>query len=92
MFWLEFFCCYGSMLPYRALVVIAGLGANTVEVAVYPKTEGDGIHTAFGNVDGKIRYSLAITGIQGVATWFFDFHLHRAFGDCKLNIQCVTRR
>ena len=20
MFWLEFFCCYGSMLPYRALV------------------------------------------------------------------------
>lgn len=78
MFWLEFFCCYGSMLPYRALVAIAGLGANTVEVAVYPKTEDDGIHTAFGNVDGKIRYSLAITGIQGVATWFFDFHLYGA--------------
>ena len=78
MFWLEFFCCYGSMLPYRALVAIAGLGANTVEVAVYPKTEDDGIHTAFGNVDGKIRYSLAIIGIQGVATWFFDFHLHGA--------------
>ena len=26
---------------YRALVALAGLGANTVEVALYPKTEQD---------------------------------------------------
>lgn len=32
---------FGTEYAYRALVAIAGLGANTVEVALYPKTEKD---------------------------------------------------
>lgn len=32
---------FNTEYAYRALVVIAGLGANTVEVALYPKTEQD---------------------------------------------------
>lgn len=32
---------FGTEYAYRALVAIAGLGANTVEIALYPKTEKD---------------------------------------------------
>lgn len=32
---------FGTEYAYRALVAIAGLGANTVEIALYPKTDKD---------------------------------------------------
>ena len=32
---------FGTEYDYRALVAIAGLGANTVEIALYPKTDKD---------------------------------------------------
>ena len=32
---------FGTEYAYRALVAIAGLGANTVEIALYPKTDMD---------------------------------------------------
>ena len=32
---------FGAEYAYRALVALAGLGANTVEVALYPKTDKD---------------------------------------------------
>ena len=46
---------FGTEYTYRALVAIAGLGANTVEVALYPKTEKD----ADGNpLTGEKSYML----------------------------------
>lgn len=46
---------FGTEYAYRALVAIAGLGANTVEVALYPKTEKD----ADGNpLTGEKSYML----------------------------------
>ena len=32
---------FGTEYAYRAMVALAGLGANTVEIALYPKTEQD---------------------------------------------------
>lgn len=46
---------FGTEYDYRALVAIAGLGANTVEVALYPKTQKD----ADGNaLTGEKSYRL----------------------------------
>lgn len=46
---------FGTEYAFRALVAIAGLGANTVEVALYPKTEVD----ASGNMlTGENTYVL----------------------------------
>lgn len=46
---------FGTEYAYRALVAIAGLGANTVEVALYPRTEKD----ADGNaLTGEKSYML----------------------------------
>ena len=46
---------FGTEYAYRALVAIAGLGANTVEVALYPKTDKD----ADGNpLTGEKAYML----------------------------------
>lgn len=46
---------FGTEYAYRALVAIAGLGANTVEIALYPKTEKD----ADGNpLTGEKSYNL----------------------------------
>ena len=32
---------FGTAYTYRALVALAGLGANTTDVAIYPKTSTD---------------------------------------------------
>ena len=54
---------FGTEYAYRALVAIAGLGANTVEVALYPRTEKD----ADGNVlTGEKSYMLHFEGYPQV--------------------------
>lgn len=54
---------FGTEYAYRALVAIAGLGANTVEVALYPRTVKD----ADGNVlTGEKSYMLHFEGYPQV--------------------------
>lgn len=46
---------FGTAYTYRALVALAGLGANTTDVAIYPKTSTD----ADGDpLTGKKTYTL----------------------------------
>lgn len=64
---------FGTEYAYRALVAIAGLGANTVEIALYPKTEKD----ADGNpLTGEKSYNLHLESDRRCLTAVSGRSLH----------------
>ena len=48
---------FGTAYTYRAMVALRGLGANTTDVAIYPKTDVDSTGTV---LTGKKTYTLHI--------------------------------
>lgn len=84
---------FGTEYAYRALIAMAGLGANTVEVALYPKTELD----ADGNsLTGEKSYILHFESCPKVLDG--GFWSITAYGDDDflidnpLNRYCVNDR
>ena len=54
---------FGKAYDYRAAVALVGLGANTNEVAIYPRTDNDSSHAA---LDGANRYTLRFSSLPPV--------------------------
>ena len=48
---------FGTAYTYRTMVALRGLGANTTDVAIYPKTDVDSTGTV---LTGKKTYTLHI--------------------------------
>lgn len=84
---------FGTKYEFRALVAIAGLGANTVEVAIYPKTD---IDAAGNKLTGEKSYVLHFDSCPPVLEG--GFWSITAYGeddfliDNPLNRYCVNDR
>lgn len=84
---------FGQEYNYRALVAMAGLGANTVDVAIYPKTEVD---TQGNFLTGEHSYILHFDSFPPVQTG--GFWSITAYGeddfliDNPLNRYCINDR
>lgn len=84
---------FGTAYDYRAMVALGGLGANPVEVAIYPKTDVD----ADGNqLNGANTYRLHFSSLPPTLT--LGFWSVTAYGSDdflianKLNRYCVNDR
>lgn len=82
---------FGTAYTYRALVALAGLGANTTDIAIYPKLDTD---HAGEKLTGKKQYVLHLDSVPPVLEngfWSFtvygddDFLIGNALGRYCIN-------
>ena len=84
---------FGQEYNYRALVAMAGLGANTVDVAIYPKTEVDNQGNFLTGEHSYILHFASFPPVQEGGFWSITAYGEDDFLiDNPLNRYCINDR